>query len=366
MRHLYFEPAAPIDDVLENSVDPPYARPGFAVPWDSQIVSFSGVFLHRLHGLITVGIETSSGKICPVKTATGLFSNAIGGKYPDLFRANYARYAISDIPVSFLAGGAAVVAVTEDGKRHVLASARFENVLGSLTEQDRTPTKRSALRLLRTIGLNVGTVIDVGVQWQTKELIEAFPDKKHVLFEPVQENYQKIRANYARLDHELIEAAASDTDGEGILELRGYPEQQAVTSSLVGPGETRTDRLQAMDRRTVVTTTVDSALRRRSYQKPFLFKLDVDGNEMKVLRGAGQTLQDTSCLIVEASLRDVFERGKYLEDAGFVLWDIVDLGYYHDQLFHVDLVFLSSNEKQRLFNPWRGPADRRKVTQFLH
>ena len=54
----------------------------------------------------------------------------------------------------------------------------------------RYPSKRSVLRFLREAGVPVGTVLDVGAQWETAELRLAFPDKRHILFEPAVEFHE--------------------------------------------------------------------------------------------------------------------------------------------------------------------------------
>jgi FkbM family methyltransferase len=241
---------------------------------------------------------------------------------------------------------------------------------------ERTPTKLSSLKLLRKDGLRVGTIIDVGVQHETRELIEAFPDKKHLLFEPVVENYEQIEKNYSKIDYELIRAAASDEDGEGLLEVHVHPGEAGPqhTSSLIEPHARATHDdmphlhgyFREVVQRHIAQSKLDTIIRNGAYEKPYLLKLDVDGNELKILQGASETLQHTSCVIIEASLSDLFLRGNYLHSLGFVLWDIVDLGYYCDQLSYVDLVFLSPEERQRAFNPWLTKFDPTKSVRFLH
>lgn len=74
-----------------------------------------------------------------------------------------------------------------------------------------------SLCLLRSIELPVGTVLDIGVRHLTYPLIKVFPDKKHVLFEPIEEYFPAIRADYASIDHELVNAAVYDRNGAVII-----------------------------------------------------------------------------------------------------------------------------------------------------
>ena len=78
---------------------------------------------------------------------------------------------------------------------------------------------------------------------------------------------------------------------------------------------------------------------------PYLLKIDVDGHELEILRGAQRSLRDASIVIVEASLAnrrcpELMERLELLLQSGFYLFDIVDPAYYAKLLHQVDLVFV--------------------------
>jgi len=49
----------------------------------------------------------------------------------------------------------------------------------------RSPDKYQTLCILRDRGVPVSTVIDVGICHGTPKLMQVWPDKRHVLFEPV-------------------------------------------------------------------------------------------------------------------------------------------------------------------------------------
>ncbi len=48
------------------------------------------------------------------------------------------------------------------------------------------------------------------MQHGTFELMTAFPDLPHLLFEPVEEFFPRIATGYAKIKHELIKVAVSD------------------------------------------------------------------------------------------------------------------------------------------------------------
>jgi len=214
----------------------------------------------------------------------------------------------------------------------------------------RKPTKTDSLKFVRSKGLSVGTIIDVGVQHKTSELIEVFPDLKHILFEPLEEYHRQIEQAYRSIDYELIKAAVSNENGTAILNIGSLvgDTSRITHSSIV---ENNTSTLS----RNVNKVTLDSFLNDKNYAEPYLLKIDVDGHEIPILEGASETLKKVSCVVIEAPLEKLSERLNFLMSKGFVLWDIIDLCYYHGNLSQVDLVFLQQTEKQKKdFNPWHN------------
>ena len=51
----------------------------------------------------------------------------------------------------------------------------------------RHPTKVDSLAKLKLMNVPIGSILDVGVKTATYELLHAFPDKHHVLMEPIVE-----------------------------------------------------------------------------------------------------------------------------------------------------------------------------------
>lgn len=194
-------------------------------------------------------------------------------------------------------------------------------------------TKTCSLAILKEAGLPVGTILDVGVRDQTEELRLAFPLHKHLLFEPVREHFDAIRSNYKDMDYQLIETAVSRMDGEGSLAIFSFNDMDVSHSTLV-EGETPNTR-------TVRVVTLDSFLSRHpELTEPFLLKIDVDGNEPDVLAGATKTLPKCSVVICEVTISSYLERAQMITQAGFRLWDIVDLGFYDQGLHAMDLIFI--------------------------
>jgi FkbM family methyltransferase len=200
---------------------------------------------------------------------------------------------------------------------------------------------RDSLGHLRELGVDVQAVIDVGVQEDTYELRVGFPDVPHFLFEPIAEYHDAIRANYTSMDYELIASAVAREPGEIFLQdLRKDAAgvvSHVVKAAVEGPATRR-----------IPAVSLDSFTEKHSVPKPYLLKIDVDGLESEILRGAERTLKDCSCLIVETTLQVLTERCWYASLSGLRLWDIVDFNYYQGNLYQVDLIFVHESQVKRL------------------
>lgn len=205
-------------------------------------------------------------------------------------------------------------------------------------------------------GVGVGTVLDVGVQGGTPFLQHCLPRLPHLLFEPVDLYFPTIRQQYADIPHEIVHAAVSDTDGT--VWLHGYSRDGSgrVTHSNVADAPAEPGSAPNLVRNTEVRRlTLDTALAGRSDAMPYLLKIDVDGHEPSVLRGAVRTLRHVSMVIVESSVAAIGSRIETLDAAGFELVDIVDLCYYHQMLSQADLIFVHRSWIARCndLRPWQ-------------
>lgn len=198
----------------------------------------------------------------------------------------------------------------------------------------RAPLKRQAFSLLRERGVPVSTVLDVGVLFGTPELVEAWPDVKHVLFEPVAEFAETIRRNYAAVDHELASVAVSDASGEVALETFSVIEGAEISHSRMSRDP------EAAGLRRVPMVTLDDWLAASPQAEPYLLKIDIDGHELRVLAGAAETLKRTSVVVIEASRGQFARRLAAVQKAGFLLFDLAEPCYYDGAFWQCDAIFV--------------------------
>lgn len=215
----------------------------------------------------------------------------------------------------------------------------------------RGPFKDQSLRILRDRQIPVGTVLDVGVCHGTPELMKVWPDRKHLLFEPVCEFEEKIRSVYRNLDHELHMVAVGADSGKVGLKVSGVLPGMEISHSSMTDAKSEQPGGQV---RTVPRISLDEFLASRRDQEPYLLKIDIDGHELEVLKGASGTLHKCSIVIVEVQSSALIPRIKAVQDAGFKLFDLAE-PCYHDKIFwQCDAIFVRADIVSDKFKPLVG------------
>lgn len=208
-------------------------------------------------------------------------------------------------------------------------------------------TKSDALQEIILRQVPISSVLDVGVQMGTPELIEAFPDRKHYLFEPVTDFNQSIETAYASIAHEVHNVALSDQNGTiaavGFTPLGGVN----VGSGVVASGGPTFPRI-----------TLDTFVSNHEPAPPYFLKIDVDGHEMAVLRGAIDTLAKCSVVMIELEKREIVQRMQFLYEAHFELFDLVESCYYDKSFWQCDGIFIRRNLQREIFRQLGADFDR--------
>lgn len=115
------------------------------------------------------------------------------------------------------------------------------------------------------------------------------------------------------------------TDHEGDIEIT--TSVHPYWTSLRPAGDLYWERVNklAATKTVVPATTLDTLRRKLALRPPFLLKLDVQGAEVSVLRGASDLLKDTHVVIVEADVDDYQEINARLVENNFILYDLTQL-----------------------------------------
>jgi FkbM family methyltransferase len=169
---------------------------------------------------------------------------------------------------------------------------------------------------LRKPGLAPTTIVDVGAGSGTPPLYAAFPSAYRVMIDPLSEHQQDVEHG------EFIVTAVGDEIGTATIELGQQSLEHSTMAGLRG--------VQA-ERRSVPVTTLDALWEDRAWKPPFGLKVDAEGYEDRVVRGASRLLTATQFVIAEVQVAPRFRDGysvaeflSLLDSRGFVLRDIID------------------------------------------
>lgn len=204
---------------------------------------------------------------------------------------------------------------------------------------DESPRLRNALARCRKRIKRIGCIIDVGASNGSWSLLARrhFCEASCLLVEaqPAHEpSLARLRKKERHFDY-LI-AAAGDRDGESYFDagdlFGGVASHQPLPGICIR----------------VPMVRLDSLLRSRSLEGPFLLKLDTHGFEVPILEGARETLSRSALLVIETynfqltpdSLR-FHEICSYLEARGFRCVDLSNPVFRRDGvLWQMDLFFM--------------------------
>ncbi|MEZ5914597.1 MAG: hypothetical protein R3C42_03085 [Parvularculaceae bacterium] len=189
------------------------------------------------------------------------------------------------------------------------------------------------MKSLTARGVEIATVIDVGVQRETPSLIECFPTAGHLLFEPVKEFHGDIAAR-------LPQYSPRD------FRLRGFePRRRGRLKSLQISGAGVTHAHVGEEGEAVRLARLDTVLPVAGFAPPYLLKIDVDSMDatLNALAGTEGIMNDVACIVCEMVAVHFVSLAQRIEAAGFRLWDIVECCYYDDVLYQSDAVFVRSS-----------------------
>jgi FkbM family methyltransferase len=199
----------------------------------------------------------------------------------------------------------------------------------------------------RNKGLSPATVVDVGVGPGTPWLYEAFPDRKFVLIEALDvfEPHLKQIAERFAAEYHLVGVGEREETRTLLVST-----QVPTSSSLLGVHEERKKYATAVPaerlEKPIPIRPLDRII---DHEPPYLLKIDVEGAELSVLRGAVKTLRKTQMVIAEISIMRRYEgEGSFAQVVGFMqangfhLYDIPQLDQLGPDgpLAYIDAVFV--------------------------
>lgn len=179
---------------------------------------------------------------------------------------------------------------------------------------------------------NIDCVLDVGANTGQygMELLE-MNYRGHILsFEPLSNAYSQLNdRSSSHTKWEAVNAALGSEEGESEIHVS----ENLVSSSLL---EIEEQHIEAAPTSRLIDKEVIQVLPAAQFigkfeEKNILLKIDTQGFEMEVLKGAGDSLNKVVALELELSFQELYKGGpkawdvmKYLDDKGFELYNLFE------------------------------------------
>ncbi|MBW8824899.1 MAG: FkbM family methyltransferase [Acidobacteria bacterium] len=213
------------------------------------------------------------------------------------------------------------------------------------------------------------TVVDVGARWGAGERWRSLgPAVRVIGFEPDVVECERLSAT--ETDVRYVPVALGAQDGAVVLHRTADPACASVYPPRADLPEARPELHVVAEVGTVsvAMNRLDTWLDAEGIPEVHVLKLDTQGSELDVLRGAERALRQVRLLEVEVEFNPIYEGqplfgdvDEFLRRCGFVLWRLSDLAHYgladvpssdaqvSERHFYDSRVVLSTGEGGQLF-----------------
>ena len=205
-----------------------------------------------------------------------------------------------------------------------------------------------AIALFKTLhGNNIEYVIDVGANTGTPFLKDSFPNAHHYLIEPLTNTHPQLIENYQDVAYTLLSTPLLDTITPIHFYTYSVTTNEGLCNSSVLVGENEYIGNNYTLSHTITTSTLDNTFSSNTNINRLntIIKIDVDGNELKILKGGETLLSNIGLVIIECNAQSINSIMSLLYSMGFELFDIVSPGYYRDIWIQSDLIFINQKVK---------------------
>jgi len=207
---------------------------------------------------------------------------------------------------------------------------------------------------LKKLGFYPDIIFDVGAsngRW-TRKCLEIYPEAQFFCFEPLEENKPALTS--LCIDHSNVnywQGCLGSKQGSAILNADGSG-SSILNGHIGNPYGTQVESN---------VETLDNLIQQKKYLQPDLIKLDVQGYELEILKGAMKTLKNVQAIIAEISFFSFQEGMPILHEVvgqlstyGFVAYDIlsVNIRPLDNAPGQTDMLFLKENHFLRDSNKW--------------
>lgn len=234
------------------------------------------------------------------------------------------------------------------GVRHQLDF--FLAKLGYRLVKRLSPLRTSGdLAVAALVGEQKAFVIDVGAADGdfAAHVLASLPDAEILCIDPLARHATALRQRFAKRNVRVEQVALGETESEALF----YETMHPHSSSLLPPREHIQHFPSASGntkRYAVPVVRLDQLLADMDQRRIDLLKIDTQGYELPVLRGAAVSLQVCPQVIVEMSLRPLYEGQasfeevmRFLNQCGFHMTDYAEgaRSYTTGEILQIDVLF---------------------------
>ena len=179
----------------------------------------------------------------------------------------------------------------------------------------------------------------------------SFPESYIHAFEPFDESFSVLRNRFQKTDKLFLNNIAVTNRSSSNANM--YITQNKGSSSLLKPTKDANEfwegnPLSTQKEVKVETTTIDSYCQKHSIETIDILKIDVQGNELKVLQGADQMLKDrrVKLIFTEISIApnykgqsEIDEIIKFLRENKYKIFNFFKMKHKQGKLIECDVLF---------------------------
>ncbi len=221
----------------------------------------------------------------------------------------------------------------------------------NIKEQLGVPSLHWSLQNIKRLGFTPSFVVDIGAYegYWTRGFLEVYPSVNILMLEAQaskEEKLKKVCNDFNTVQYHI--SLLSPEDGKEFSFIESETASHVTSEMSEGTKKMKGESL-------------DGILERKQLPFPDFLKLDVQGFELEVLKGADKTLAHAEFCLLEVSLLDldgspiILEMMNYMHTKGFQAYDICQFMRrpFDKALYQIDLLFIKKNSRHISERRWQ-------------